>query len=69
MANSPFTSVININPQTYKVVGWLPPPKDFLIFFLNNKTSAPEDFCSCLFIPRAHVKTRLVMVSYYGYEI
>ena len=45
------------------------PPKVFLIFFLNNKTSAPEDFCSCFFIPRTHVETRLVMVSYYGYEI
>ena len=43
----------------------------FLIFFsLDDKTySAPEDFSSCLFIPRTHFETSLVMVSYYGYEI
>ena len=37
--------------------------------FLEEKTSAPEVFCGCLFILRAHLKTSLVMVSYYGYEI
>ena len=26
------------------------PPKVILIFFLDNKRSAPEVFCSCLFI-------------------
>ena len=44
-------------------------PKVFLIFSLSDKTSAPEVFCSCLFIPRAHSETSLVAVSYYGYEI
>ena len=43
------------------------PPKVFLIFFLDNKASAPEVFCSCLFITRAILS--LVMVSYYGYKI
>ena len=38
-------------------------------FFLKDKTSAPNDFGSCSFIPRAHFETSLVMVSYYGYEI
>ena len=48
-----------------------PPAKVFLIFFLDDKTSAPEVFrsCSCSFIPDAHFETSLVMVSYYGYEI
>ena len=45
------------------------PLKGFLIFFLDDKTSAPEDFCSCSFIPGAHFETSLVMVSYYDYEI
>ena len=50
--------------------GWLPPSsKVILIFFLDDKTSASEVFCSSLFIPRAHSETSLVMVSYYGYEI
>ena len=30
---------------------------------------APVHFSSCLFIPRAHFETSLVMVSYYDYEI
>ena len=38
-------------------------------FFLDDKTSAPDVFSSCSFIPRAHFETSLVMVSYYGYEI
>ena len=50
--------------------GWLPPSsKVILIFFLDDKTSASEVFCSSLFIPQAHSETSLVMVSYYGYEI
>ena len=43
--------------------------KVFLIFFLGDKTSAVEVFCSCSFILRAHFETSLLMVSYYGYEI
>ena len=35
-------------------------------FFLDGKTSAPEVFSSCLFIPREHFETSLVMVSYDG---
>ena len=38
-------------------------------FFLDDKTSEPDVFSSCFFIPRAHFETSLVMVSYYGYEI
>ena len=38
-------------------------------FFLDDKTSAPEVFCSCSFILRAHFETSLLMVKYYGYEI
>ena len=50
--------------------GRLPPASEvFLIFFLDGKTSAPDVFSSCLFIPRAHFETILVMVSHYGYEI
>ena len=44
-------------------------PEVFLSFFLENKTSAPELFSSCSFIPRAHFETSLVMVSCYGYKI
>ena len=46
-----------------------PPHKDFLNFFLEDKTSAPDVFISCLFIPRAHFETGLVMASCYGFEI
>ena len=37
-------------------------------FVLSSKykTSAPEFFSSCLFIPRAHFETSLVMGSCYG---
>ena len=35
----------------------------------NDKTPAPEVFCSCSFVPRAHFETSLVMASYYVYEI
>ena len=37
-----------------------------MIFFLGDKTSAPDVFSSCSFIPRANLETILVMVSYYG---
>ena len=46
-----------------------PPPSVFLIFFLEDKTSALEVFCSCLFILRAHFEKSLVIVRYYCYEI
>ena len=45
--------------------GWLPP----LHKHLSAPTSAPEVFCSSLFIPRTRFEKSLVMVSYYGYEI
>ena len=45
------------------------PCKVFLSFFLEDKTSVPDVFRSCLFIPRAHFERGLVMVSCYGYEI
>ena len=45
------------------------PTKVFLSFFLEDKTSAPDVFSSCLFIPRTNFETSLVMVSCYGYEI
>ena len=35
----------------------------------KNKTSAPEVFSRCSFIPRADFETSLVMVSCYGYAI
>ena len=41
----------------------------FLIFFLEDETSAPDVFSSCSFIPRAHFETSQVMVRYYDYEI
>ena len=37
--------------------------------FLEDKTSVPDIFSSCLFIPRAHFERGLMMVSCYGYEI
>ena len=40
----------------------------FFSFFFRRKTSAPDVFDSCSFIPHAHVETSSVMVSYYGYE-
>ena len=46
--------------------GWLPTPKVFLIFNLDDKTSKPYVFYSCSFIPRSHFETGLKMVSYYG---
>ena len=54
-----------------RIGGWFPPLPEFFLsfFFLDDKTSAPDVFSSCLFITRAHFETRLVIVSYYGYEI
>ena len=49
--------------------GCHPPCKFFLSFFLEDKTSVPDVFSSCFFIPRAHFERGLVMVSCYGYEI
>ena len=62
------------NPRTYKRGMLNPPPpptpyKVFLSFFLDDKTSAPDVFSSCSFIPFAHFKLSLVMLSNYGYEV
>ena len=38
-------------------------------FFLDDKTSAPDVFSICSFIPRALFETSLVTVNYYCYEI
>ena len=38
----------------------------FWSFFVDDKTSEPEVFCSWSLIPRAHFETSLVMVSYCG---
>ena len=48
----------------------MPPPQGFSdFFFLDNKTSVPDVFSSCSFIPRAHFEISSVMVSCYDYEI
>ena len=49
-----------------KVQGTPPIFEVFLSFFLEDKTSAPDVFSSCSFIPRAHFETSSVMVSFYG---
>ena len=49
--------------------GGSPSPEGFLRFFLQDKTSLPDVFSSCSFIPRAHFETSSVMVSCYGYEL
>ena len=41
----------------------------FFFFFLEDETSEHDVFCSCSFILRAHFETKVLMVSYYGYEI
>ena len=43
--------------------------KVFLRLFLQDKSSAPEVFSNCSFIPRAHFETSSAMISCYGYEI
>ena len=55
------------NPRTYKVGGG--GGGGWLSFFLEDKTSAPDVFSSCSFIPCAHFETSLVIISVYGYEI
>ena len=75
--NKKFTKIVfYCNSLTFARTGGggggrvLPPLEVFLFFFfLDDKTSAPDVFSSCSFIPRAHFKTSLVMVSYYGYVI
>ena len=61
---------VQVNPQPYKRwVGrgggrgseWMPPlPEVFLSFFPEDKTSAPDVFSSCSFIPRANFETSSV---------
>ena len=75
-----FYSKNSFNPRTYKEEGGggggggggsagCHSTKVFLSFFLEDKTSAPDVFSSCSFIPWAYFETSLVMVSCYGYEI
>ena len=61
---------LGLNAWMYSGVGggWIP-HKVFLSFFLGDKTSAPDVFSSCLFIPRAHFEASSVMISCCGYEI
>ena len=50
---------------------WMPPPLRFFLSFILSLRfiiSMPDVFSSCSFIPCAHFKTSLVMVSCYGYE-
>ena len=48
----------------------LPPNKIILsLFFLEDKTLAPDVFSSCSFIPRAYFEASLVIVRCYGYKI
>ena len=46
--------------------GCHPASEVFLSFFLDDKTSAPDIFRSCSFIPHGQFETSLVIVSYYG---
>ena len=46
-----------------------PPNKVFLSFFQEDKTSAPDAFSGCSFIPYVDFETSFVMVSCYSYEI
>ena len=45
------------------------PPKVFLSFFLEDKTSVPDVFSSCSFIPNPHFESSSVIVSFYDHEI
>ena len=49
----------------------LPPPHKIILslFFLEDKTLAPDVFSSCSFIPRAYFEASLVIVRCYGYKI
>ena len=51
--------------------GWVDaiPSQVFLVLFLDDQASTTDVFCSCLFILRTYFDTRLVMISFYGYEI
>ena len=53
-----------------RVVGtsWMPPPRVFMSFLLEDKTLASDVFGSSSFIPRAHFESNLLIVSFYGYE-
>ena len=58
----------DVNPRTCRGGGgggeWLPATlRVFCFFSPDDKTSAPEVFCSCSFILRVHFETGLVMVS------
>ena len=48
---------------------WVPPPRVFLSFLLEDKTLASDVFGSSSFISRAHFESSSVIVSFYGYEI
>ena len=67
--------VEKVNPRRYKGrgEGWLDATPSirffFLSFFLEDKTSVPDVFSTCSFIPCAHFETRLVMDSRSGYEL
>ena len=70
-----FTIVLflQVNPRMYNGVGgggeWMPlssPIRFFSVVILEDKTSAPDVFSSCSFIPCALFETSLVMVSCYG---
>ena len=64
------TNSFFFNPRTYKGGrGIFKPSEVFLSFSLDNKTSAVDTFSRCLFIPRMHFETSLVMVNYYGYKL
>ena len=45
------------------------PSQVFLVLFLDDQVSTTDVFFSCLFILRTYFDTRLVMISFYGYEI
>ena len=47
---------------------WMPPPRVFLSFLLEDKTLASDVFDSSSFIPRAHFELHFLIVSFYGYE-
>ena len=74
-----FTIVLflQVNPRMYNGFGgggeqWMPlssPIRFFSVVILEDKTSAPDVFSRCSFIPRAHFEISWVMVSCYGYEI
>ena len=62
-----------LNPGTYEGRGggggtrWMPPPRVFLSFLLEDKTLASDVFGSSSFIPRAHFESSSVIVSFNGY--